>query len=509
MSNQPTNETIFVASAGTGKTSTLMDLLTEVLDKETSPKDICFTTFSKAGAQEAIDRALVKNPNYHISDFTGFSTLHALCYRRIPRRQMLNYQDYKLLGELSGFPISGSAAYSNKDGMSYNNNAGDIILTYDSLKRNLKASSEDILSSQLNARVTPDELDQFTEFYKQFRAQKNKYDFTDQLEKYIEQDIRPRFEYVFIDEAQDLSPLQWDVVDFISQDAKEVFVAGDDKQSIFKFAGGDPSSLINRQGNRVVLDTSYRLPQPVLEYAERIAEDIEEKQAYTVQSRKEQGSVQHIHSVNDVDFSEGTWFLLCRNKAMVEIFECELMRIKQLFVSNSPNSLFSEKQIQNILMWEQLRKGYKFKAHKLKVLYNDFLPTGTAVARGAKKLINSMPDAELFDKDDLKNSFGLRTTEKWDKVFKLPDITKEVLLKAEAEDKLDKSTNIEISTIHATKGREADNVIILPDMTYTTYKGMLKDPDNEHRVFYVAATRAKQNLYIHTPVTDKFYNMPR
>ena len=94
-------------------------------------------------------------------------------------------------------------------------------------------------------------------------------------------------------------------------------------------------------------------------------------------------------------------------------------------------------------------------------------------------------------------------------MFKLPDITKEVLLKAEAEDKLDKSTNIEISTIHATKGREADNVIILPDMTYTTYKGMLKDPDNEHRVFYVAATRAKQNLYIHTPVTDKFYNMPR
>lgn len=509
MNNPPINETIFVASAGTGKTSTLMNLLTEVLDKETSPKDICFTTFSKVGAQEAIDRALVKNPSYHISDFTGFSTLHALCYRRIPRRQMLSYQDYKLLGELSGYPISGSAAYSNKDGMSYNSNAGDIILTYDSLRRNLKASSEDILSSQLNARVTPEELDEFTKFYKQFRAQKNKYDFTDQLEKYIEQDIRPYFEYVFVDEAQDLSPLQWDVIDFISKDAKEVFVAGDDKQSIFKFAGGDPSSLINRQGNRVVLDTSYRLPQPVLKYAERIAEDIKEKQAYTVQSNKEQGSVQHIHSIDDVDFSEGTWFLLCRNKAMVEIFECELMRIKQLFVSNSPNSLFSEKQIQNILIWEQLRKGYKFKAHKLKVLYNDYLPTGTAVARGSKKLINSMPDSELFDKDDLKNSFGLRTTDKWDKVFKLPDITKEVLLKAESEDKLDKSANIEISTIHATKGREADNVIILPDMTYTTYKGMLKDPDNEHRVFYVAATRARQNLYIHTPVTDKFYNMPR
>ena len=83
-----------------------------------------------------------------------------------------------------------------------------------------------------------------------------------------------------------------------------------------------------------------------------------------------------------------------------------------------------------------------------------------------------------------------------------------MLLKAEKEGKLDKSTDIEVTTIHATKGREADNVVILPDMTHKTYQGMLKDMDNEHRVFYVAATRAKQNLYIHAPVTKFFYQLP-
>ena len=46
-------------------------------------------------------------------------------------------------------------------------------------------------------------------------------------------------------------------------------------------------------------------------------------------------------------------------------------------------------------------------------------------------------------------------------------------------------------------------------MTETTYKGMLKDMDNEHRVYYVAATRAKTNLYIHTPVTNRFYQLPQ
>jgi superfamily I DNA/RNA helicase len=40
--------------------------------------------------------------------------------------------------------------------------------------------------------------------------------------------------------------------------------------------------------------------------------------------------------------------------------------------------------------------------------------------------------------------------------------------------------------------------------SYDTYK---KDPDNEHRVFYVAVTRAKQNLYLHQPVTNRFYKL--
>jgi ATP-dependent exoDNAse (exonuclease V) beta subunit len=88
---------IYVASAGTGKTTTLMDELTKCLE-DTPPNRICFTTFTKAAAQEAIDRALAKHPAYSHQDFTAFSTLHALCFRRIPRKQMLNYQDYKLLG---------------------------------------------------------------------------------------------------------------------------------------------------------------------------------------------------------------------------------------------------------------------------------------------------------------------------------------------------------------------------------------------------------------------------
>ena len=189
-------------------------------------------------------------------------------------------------------------------------------------------------------------------------------------------------------------------------------------------------------------------------------------------------------------------------------YEDVLIKQKKLFVSSNGDSLFNQKQIDYILLWEKLRRGYKFKGHEIKELYREFLPTGRVLARGAKKLMDSMPDEELFDKDQLVDDFGLKTTGKWDAVFKLPDITKELLLRAEAEDRLEKSCDIEINTIHGTKGREADNVVVLPDMTEITYKSMLNDPDNEHRVFYVAATRARKNLYIHTPVTSRFYQLP-
>jgi ATP-dependent exoDNAse (exonuclease V) beta subunit len=109
------NTIIYVASAGTGKTTTLTELLSDCLDK-TTPDKICFTTFTKAAATEAIGRCLDMYPKYTEKDFSAFSTLHALCYRRIPKKQMLNLQDYKLIGELTGYKMSGiSTLYDHID----------------------------------------------------------------------------------------------------------------------------------------------------------------------------------------------------------------------------------------------------------------------------------------------------------------------------------------------------------------------------------------------------------
>ena len=65
---------------------------------------------------------------------------------------------------------------------------------------------------------------------------------------------------------------------------------------------------------------------------------------------------------------------------------------------------------------------------------------------------------------------------------------------------------INISTIHSIKGGEADNVFILSDITKNVKENMERNPDSEHRVFYVGATRAKKQLRLILPQTKIYYD---
>jgi len=66
-------------------------------------------------------------------------------------------------------------------------------------------------------------------------------------------------------------------------------------------------------------------------------------------------------------------------------------------------------------------------------------------------------------------------------------------------EKLNEAPRIELSTIHGAKGGESQNVVLLTDLTQNTMKGYERDPDDENRLFYVGATRTKENLHIIEP----------
>jgi DNA helicase-2/ATP-dependent DNA helicase PcrA len=66
-------------------------------------------------------------------------------------------------------------------------------------------------------------------------------------------------------------------------------------------------------------------------------------------------------------------------------------------------------------------------------------------------------------------------------------------------EKLNEAPRITLSTIHGAKGGEAENVVLLTDLSLNTMKSYEDNPDDENRLFYVGATRTKEHLHIIEP----------
>jgi len=120
-----------------------------------------------------------------------------------------------------------------------------------------------------------------SEELKKFKKEKGLKDFTDLLEDFIHKEVHPSFEVLFIDEAQDLSLLQWDMVRCIWANAKKTYIAGDDDQAIFKWAGADVDHFIalkSEVDDIKTLDQSYRIPGgPIHELSQKIIRKVDKR----------------------------------------------------------------------------------------------------------------------------------------------------------------------------------------------------------------------------------------
>lgn len=73
---------------------------------------------------------------------------------------------------------------------------------------------------------------------------------------------------------------------------------------------------------------------------------------------------------------------------------------------------------------------------------------------------------------------------------------------------LTKPPRLLIETMHGVKGAEADHVLLLTDISAVAYDQFRREPDSEHRTFYVGVTRARQSLHLIRPRTQHHYPMP-
>ena len=108
----------------------------------------------------------------------------------------------------------------------------------------------------------------------------------------------PTFQVTFLDEAQDLSPLQWDIAHALDKKSKFMFAAGDDDQAIYRWAGADVDHFITLDGSSETLSQSYRVPKSIHAIAEQIAARIKHRYPKKYQPKQENGTVKHLSLIH-------------------------------------------------------------------------------------------------------------------------------------------------------------------------------------------------------------------
>ena len=119
----------------------------------------------------------------------------------------------------------------------------------------------------------------------------------------------------------------------------------------------------------------------------------------------------------------------------------------------------------------------------------------------SKENIQGMVKDAYYDLNTLQSKYGLMTKAVWYEALDDASFRKiEYIRKMRSNgEELNKKPRILLSTIHGVKGGESQNVALLTDLSLNTQKGYERNPDDENRLFYVGATRAKENLHIIEP----------
>ena len=148
------------------------------------------------------------------------------------------------------------------------------------------------------------------------------------------------------------------------------------------------------------------------------------------------------------------------------------------------------------LDWENARKGAPLSYDQVQKIYG--------YMNVDKTKLKSMTKDGVYDIATLKKDYNLKTDAVWFEAFDAAPRREVNYLKQMRRrgEKLNEAPRITLSTIHGAKGGEAENVVLLTDLSFNTMRSYEKNPDDENRLFYVGATRTKEHLHIIRPQQD-------
>ena len=266
-----------LAGPGSGKTSVIVERTAYMTGEGKIPSSsVLVVTFSRAAAVEMKERFL---------KFTGqsstqvtFGTFHGVFYGIL--KQAYNLTSANILSEEEKNGILRELALNFGGELAAEGDFTEEIAKEISMVKGNRISLEHYYSS-----CCPDEVfRQIYGAYGNMLRERRKLDFDDMLLSCYElfdkrKDIlrawQQKFRYILVDEFQDINQLQYDIVRLLAEPENNLFIVGDDDQSIYHFRGARPEIMLNFTkdypgAEKVVLDVNYRCSKRILDSAMKV-----------------------------------------------------------------------------------------------------------------------------------------------------------------------------------------------------------------------------------------------
>ena len=296
-----TGPSLILAGPGSGKTTVITQRIHNLIQKyHVLPEKILVATFSKAAATEMQQRyALLRRNSASNMAFPLFGTFHGIFYgflRSVPGFHAGRIVSDSKKEEILRIALEMNGIHQEDDAMLLPSLSNDISR----IKSDLSPDEVFLPSSVSSAAFR-----QILEYYERTLSEQDLLDFDDILQRTYEllshrkevlSQLQDRFSFYLIDEFQDISRLQYEIIKLLSSREHNLFAVGDDDQAIYSFRGA--SSGIMKQfladhpdTERIVLNVNYRSSYPIMAAALKVI---------TVNKDRFRKDVRCFHSENDL-----------------------------------------------------------------------------------------------------------------------------------------------------------------------------------------------------------------
>ena len=296
---------LVLAGPGSGKTATLVERTKNlILEHEVSPSNILVITFTKAAANEMklrfqreMEQCEVGYSSQKNLPQVTFGTFHAIFFMVLKLAN--NYNSSNIITD--DVRYQAMRELINRYGLEYRdeNELMSGIFSEISMIKNSRIPLEHFYSTQCGEDV----FRKIYNDYERFLKKHHLIDFDDMLTlTYSLFKERPdilsawqkKYQYILVDEFQDINQIQYDIVRMIASPKNNLFMVGDDDQSIYRFRGSKPEIMLHVPKDypdvkQIHLEVNYRCPKEVIEASQRLISHNKERYPKTVVASEKEG----------------------------------------------------------------------------------------------------------------------------------------------------------------------------------------------------------------------------